>query len=105
MKDVTNDGALDVELLEREVTEYDATIARGKPLFNDDQLRRFAQLRNWRGDRLRTCNFQQIVDTGAMPLIAIRMTVMARKSLGASRPICSHACCARTEALSMGSTR
>ena len=82
MKEVTNDGALDVELLEREVTEYDATIARGKPLFNDDQLRRIAQLRNWRGDRLRTCNFQQIVDTGAMPLIAIRMTVMARKSLG-----------------------
>ena len=82
MKDVTNDGALDVELLEREVTEYDATIARGKPLFNDDQLRRIAQLRSWRGDRLRTCNFQQIVDTGAMPLIAIRMTVMARKSLG-----------------------
>jgi hypothetical protein len=64
------------------VNHYDATIARGKPLFNDDQLRRIAQLRNWRGDRLRTCNFQRIVDDRAMPLIAIRMTVMARKSLG-----------------------
>jgi hypothetical protein len=82
MQEVTEDGALDTALMEREVTEYDATIARGKPLFNDDQLRRIAQLRNWRGDRLRTCNFQPIVDDRAMPLIAIRMTVMARKSLG-----------------------
>ncbi|HEX8976116.1 MAG TPA: FAD-binding dehydrogenase [Solirubrobacteraceae bacterium] len=82
MAQVTNDGALDPAMMQREVNEYDATIARGKPLFNDDQLRRIAQLRNWRGDRLRTCNFQPIVDDGAMPLIAIRMTVMARKSLG-----------------------
>jgi predicted oxidoreductase len=82
MQQVTGDGALDTALMEREVRGYDATIARGKPLFNDDQLRRIAQLRNWRGDRLRTCNFQPIVDERAMPLIAIRMTVMARKSLG-----------------------
>jgi uncharacterized protein len=82
MKEVTDDGALDTALMEREVNQYDATIARGKPLFNDDQLRRIAQLRNWRGDRLRTCNFQRILDDRAMPLIAIRMSVMARKSLG-----------------------
>jgi predicted oxidoreductase len=82
MKEVTGDGALDAELMEREVSGYDATIARGKPLFNDDHLRRIAQLRNWRGDRLRTCKFQPIVDERAMPLIAIRMTVLARKSLG-----------------------
>ena len=53
-----------------------------RALFNDDQLRRIESLRNWRGDRLRTCKFQPIVDPKAMPLIAIRMTVMARKSLG-----------------------
>jgi predicted oxidoreductase len=82
MKEVTNDGALDTALMEHDVNSYDATIDRGKPLFNDDQLRRIAQLRNWRGDRARTCKFQRIVDPGAMPLIAIRMTVMARKSLG-----------------------
>jgi len=82
MNEVTGDGALDMALMESEVSRYDATIARGKPLFNDDQLRRIAQLRNWRGDRLRTCGFQRIVDDRAMPLIAIRMTVMARKSLG-----------------------
>ena len=82
MREVTGDGALDPVLMQSEVDRYDATIARGKPLFNDDQLRRIQQLRNWRGDRLRTCKFQPIVDDKAMPLIAIRMTVMARKSLG-----------------------
>jgi predicted oxidoreductase len=82
MREVTQDGALDPGQLEREVTRYDATIDRGRPLFNDDQLRRIQSLRNWRGDRLRTAAFQKIVDPRAMPLIAIRMTVMARKSLG-----------------------
>jgi uncharacterized protein len=82
MRALTGDEALDPARVESEVERYDATIARGKALFNDDQLRRIAQLRNWRGDRLRTCKFQRIVDSKAMPLIAIRMTVMARKSLG-----------------------
>ena len=82
MREVTGDGSLDAEQMEREVGTYDATIARGKGLFNDDQLRRIESVRHWRGDRLRTCKFQPIVDAKAMPLIAIRMTVMARKSLG-----------------------
>jgi predicted oxidoreductase len=82
MREVTADDALDAEQMEAEVRRYDAGIARGKPLHNDDQLRRIAQLRNWRGDRLRTCKFQRIDDESAGPLIAIRMTVMARKSLG-----------------------
>jgi hypothetical protein len=82
MREVTGDNALDAPQMEREVGRYDATIDRGRPLFNDDQLRRIDQLRHWRGDRLRTSAFQKIVDPKAMPLIAIRMTVMSRKSLG-----------------------
>jgi predicted oxidoreductase len=82
MAEVTGDGALDVGQMEREVARFDDAVARGKGLFNDDQLRRIQSLRNWRGDRLRTCRFQRIVDPKAMPLIGIRMTVMARKSLG-----------------------
>jgi predicted oxidoreductase len=82
MNEVTGEGAIDAAVLEHEVGRYDATIARGKGLFNDDQLRRIGQLRNWRGDRLRTARFQRIVDPGAMPLIAIRLQPMARKSLG-----------------------
>lgn len=82
MQEVTGDDALDPAQMEHEITRYDATIARGKGLFNDDQLRRIESVSQWRGDRLRTARFQRIVDPKAMPLIAIRMTVMARKSLG-----------------------
>jgi predicted oxidoreductase len=96
MNEVTGEGAIDAAVLEREIGRYDETIARGKGLFNDDQLRRIAQLRNWRGDRLRTARFQRIVDPKAMPLIAIRLQVMARKSLGGiqtdlgCRVLCEH---------------
>ena len=86
MNDVTaelsGERAIDAAVLEREVGRYDETIARGKGLFNDDQLRRIAQLRGWRGDRLRTSRFQRIVDPKAGPLVAIRLQVLARKSLG-----------------------
>jgi predicted oxidoreductase len=82
MGEVTADGALDPALMEREIRRYDATIDRGKGLFNDDQLRRIAQLRAWRGDRLRTARFQKIADEKAMPLLAIRLQPMSRKSLG-----------------------
>ncbi len=80
--ELTGERAIQARVLEREVGRYDETIARGKGLFNDDQLRRIAQLRDWRGDRLRTCRFQQIADPKAGPLIAIRLQPMARKSLG-----------------------
>jgi predicted oxidoreductase len=82
MNEVTGEAAIDPAVLAAEIGRYDETIARGRGLFNDDQLRRIAQLRNWRGDRLRTCPFQAILDPKAGPLIAIRLQVMARKSLG-----------------------
>jgi predicted oxidoreductase len=82
MNAVTGEDAIDPGMLAAEIGRYDAGIARGKSLFNDDQLRRIAQLRNWRGDRLRTSRFQRIADPQAGPLIAIRLQVMARKSLG-----------------------
>jgi uncharacterized protein len=82
MAEVTNDRALDAALMEGEIRRYDDTLARGKALWNDDQIRRIAQLRAWRGDRLRTCKFQRIADPKAGPLIAIRLQPMARKSLG-----------------------
>ena len=82
MNEVTGDESLDAALMESEVRRYDDNLARGKGLWNDDQIRRIAQLRNWRGDRLRTARFQRIADPDAGPLIAIRLQVMARKSLG-----------------------
>jgi predicted oxidoreductase len=38
--------------------------------------------RTYRGDKIRMCKFQKIVDSKAMPLIAIREFILARKSLG-----------------------
>jgi uncharacterized protein len=82
MREAAGDDVLDPELMAGEIERYDGNLARGKALWNDDQIRRIAQLRNWRGDRLRTARFSRIVDPRAMPLIAIRLQVMARKSLG-----------------------
>jgi predicted oxidoreductase len=82
MGEVTGDGELDAGLMESEVRRYDDMLARGKSLWNDDQVRRIAALRNWRGDRLRTAKFQRITDPDAGPMIAIRLQPMARKSLG-----------------------
>jgi predicted oxidoreductase len=68
--------------LEQALTAWDAMIARGPAYHNDDQLRRIANARSYRGDRVRTCNFQPILDPAARPLIAIREFILARKSLG-----------------------
>ena len=82
MSEVVGDGELDAGMMEREVRRYDDMLARGKSLWNDDQMRRIAALRNWRGDRLRTAKFQRITDPDAGPMIAIRLQPMSRKSLG-----------------------
>jgi uncharacterized protein len=82
MREVSGDGVLDGDVMAEEIRRYDQGLARGRGLWNDDQLRRIAQLRNWRGDRLRTARFATIDDPRARPLIAIRLQVMARKSLG-----------------------
>jgi uncharacterized protein len=82
MNEATGTNDVDPELMKSEIKRYDDNLARGKSLWNDDQIRRIAQYRNWRGDRLRTSKFQQIDDPKAGPLIAIRLQPMARKSLG-----------------------
>jgi predicted oxidoreductase len=68
--------------MEADISSYDAQIDRGRRYFNDDQLRRIAAFRQYKGDRLRTCAFQKIDDPGARPLIAIREFILSRKSLG-----------------------
>jgi len=73
---------LDRARLEATVRSWDDMIARGPSYANDDQLRRIANARQYRGDRVRTCNFQRILDPKARPLIAIREFILSRKSLG-----------------------
>lgn len=68
--------------LEAAVRAYDDQIARGPAFFNDEQLRWIMSFRSYRGDRIRTCKYQGILDPAARPLIAIREFILARKSLG-----------------------
>jgi predicted oxidoreductase len=82
MNALAGSNDVDAALLEREVTEYDENIQRGTKLQNDDQLRRIAHVRQYLGDKLRTCNMARILDPDAMPLIAIRTQILTRKSLG-----------------------
>ncbi len=82
MNELTGENKVDLQLLRESIERYDAQIDRGEKFYNDDQLRRIAHLRQYRGDRLRVCNFQKINDKKAFPLVAIREHILSRKSLG-----------------------
>lgn len=82
MNDLQGDQSVNADRLEMGVREFDENIARGRKFRNDDQLRRIDHLRQFAGDRLRTCINQKIDDTKAYPLVAIREFILARKSLG-----------------------
>ena len=82
MNALQGDQAVELDAVRDAVEQYDATIARGESLMNDEQLRRIAALRKYRGDRLRLCKFQPINDAKALPLIAVREFIISRKSLG-----------------------
>ena len=70
---------VDYHKIKSAITAYDDQIDRGPAYYNDDQLRRLSNFRANRGDKIRICNFQKILDP---PLIAIREFILSRKSLG-----------------------
>jgi len=82
MEKLNGEYSINSSNLKNEINRYDENISRGKKYMNDEQLRRIAHLRQFIGDRLRTCKFQKIDDPKAYPLIAIREYILARKSLG-----------------------
>lgn len=82
MNALGNPVQINAEGMEQDIRNYDAQLDRPKHLRNDDQLRRINHLRQYRGDRVRTCKQQKILDESALPRIAIRQFVISRKSLG-----------------------
>ena len=50
-----------------DIRAYDACIERGRSYFNDEQLRRIADFRHYKGDRMRLCRFRKIDDPAARP--------------------------------------
>ena len=80
MNALTGEKHVKLKYLKDAAEKYDTQIDRG--FYNDEQLRRIQYVRQYRGDRVRTCNFQKILDPNAGPLIAIRSFILSRKSLG-----------------------
>jgi predicted oxidoreductase len=78
------EGTDDVKLehVRDSILPYDAQIDGGQKFHNDEQLRKIAHARQYSGDKVRTCKFQKILDPKAMPLIAIRESILSRKTLG-----------------------
>ena len=79
------DGSGDVTLanIENTVKAFDDNVRRGPAQWNDDQLRRIQHARAWRSDRLRTCAPRPLLEHP--PLIAIKLRLITRKSLGGIR--------------------
>ena len=82
MQRIAPDVPLDVAGMRADIEQYDGQLRGPRGLHNDDQIRRIQQMRQWRGDRARTCNLQAIFDPKHMPLIAIRLRLIRRKSMG-----------------------
>ena len=82
MNGLAGDSRIDAARLEEQVKAYDRVMADPVLQQEDAGVSRIARLREWRGDRLRTCNMQAIDDPRARPLLAIRLHFISRKSLG-----------------------
>ncbi|MCP4457735.1 MAG: FAD-binding dehydrogenase [Cytophagales bacterium] len=82
MNELTESDDVDVAKLKEAITNYDNEVDKGPDGTDDEQLKKITHARTYKGDKVRTCNFQKIFGKKAMPLIAIRESIIARKTLG-----------------------
>ena len=82
MNQHTPDVKVELSQVKLALKGFDGQLNKGPRFHNDDQLRRLSHLRNWKGDKVRTCASQPIIDKKAGPLIAIKETIISRKSMG-----------------------
>ncbi len=82
MNALTDRAYVDKNQLFETVLRFDENFERGKSQFNDDQIRRILHAREWRSDKMRTCKPKPLLDKKAGPLMAIRLHLITRKSLG-----------------------
>jgi predicted oxidoreductase len=80
MNELTGERRIDGEVLQRQVVAFDADQA--DPETANPVVQRIRTIREWKTDRLRTCDNQPIGDPKAGPLLAIRLHFISRKSLG-----------------------
>jgi len=90
MNGLDGDNLVQLDNVARAVNSFDENVRRGPGQWNDDQLRRIMHARAWRSDRIRTCKPKPLLDHG--PLIAIKLRLITRKSLGGIQTdLCSRA--------------
>ncbi len=82
MNAMDNPAEVSLENLRRDIAAYDRQLARGAHLATDDQIRRVQLMRQWRGDKARTCKEQPILSRKGGPLIAVKTRLISRKSMG-----------------------
>ncbi|MFJ5687414.1 FAD-binding dehydrogenase [Streptomyces sp. NPDC093099] len=81
MNALTGDGLIDEDGLRREITARDREIAN--PFAKDLQVMAVRGARRYLGDKLiRTAAPHRLLDPAAGPLIAVRLNILTRKSLG-----------------------
>jgi predicted oxidoreductase len=81
MNALTPDAPLDYAHLERQVVERDRQLDNA--FSKDAQVTALRGARNYRGDKLiRTASPHKILDPTAGPLIAVRLNILTRKTLG-----------------------
>ena len=81
MNALTPEPLLDAGHIERQIVERDRQI--DNPFSKDAQVTAIRGARNYRGDRLiRTARPHRILDPKAGPLVAVRLSVLTRKTLG-----------------------
>ena len=81
MNKITPDQPLDLEHIRSQIRARDLQIKN--PFSKDAQVTAIRGARNYRGDRLiRTAKPHEILDKANGPLIAVRLNVLTRKSLG-----------------------
>jgi predicted oxidoreductase len=81
MNELTEDPLLDAAALEREVVARDREVAN--PYTKDMQITAIRGARLYRGDRwIRVAKPHRLLDPAAGPLIAVRLHILTRKTLG-----------------------
>ncbi|MDH5432920.1 MAG: FAD-binding dehydrogenase [Gammaproteobacteria bacterium] len=80
MNQLTPEHSMDYQQLSDSLNSLDNQLKMKPKFWNDDQIRRILQTRNWLTDKLRTCYPKPI--QGDLPLIAIKLNIITRKSLG-----------------------
>jgi hypothetical protein len=82
MNALTDQPYIQTEKIKQLLADYDQQFNNNMALQNDDQIRRIQHARQWRPDRFRTCKPAPIAAKNRGKLVAIKLQLISRKSLG-----------------------